>query len=329
MLYFEILEALEERPEDEGYLSRTSQIEDARSVFAADEEETGANAAPTPYVAILTTEEWTRFRSRFDMGIELEPVPNLRMTKAEVNYDSLTGSFHIPDQKDPSASASTFAFALDEKGVVFIDDHGTAERIVRSIQKTKRFRIPSLGRFLYDFLDQIVKDDLRLLEKYEDMLEEIEQAIDSGRTENPTSETNAIRSDLRKLLIHYDQLIDLTQELEENENGFFDQENLRYFKLFMSRMDRLYTTASSLRDYTTQIGDLYKAVLELRQNHIMTILTVVTTIFMPLTLITGWYGMNFRYMPELESELAYPLVFFLCILIIIGSLIFFKKKRWL
>ena len=94
-------------------------------------------------------------------------------------------------------------------------------------------------------------------------------------------------------------------------------------------MDRLYATASSLRDYTLQIGDLNKAHLELKQNHIMTILTVVTTIFMPLTLITGWYGMNFRYMPELDSVYAYPMVFGTCVLIIIFSLVYFKKKKWL
>ena len=313
MLFFDIKETLMERSVAEGDFSAIKEITED----------------PAPFAAVLSTEEWRQAKARFDMGIELDPISNLRMTKAEVNYDSLTGSFHIPDQKDPSASGTSFAFALDEKGVVFIDDHVMAEQIIRNIQRTKRFRIPSLGRFLYDFLDQIVKNDLRLLEKYEDMLEDIEQAIDSGHTENPTSQTNAIRSDLRKLLIHYDQLIDLAQELEENENGFFDQENLRYFKLFMNRTERLYASASSLRDYTMQIGDLYKAHLELRQNHIMTILTVVTTIFMPLTLITGWYGMNFRYMPELESELAYPAVFATCIVIIIGCLIFFKKKRWL
>ncbi|MBR2531347.1 MAG: magnesium transporter CorA [Lachnospiraceae bacterium] len=313
MLFFDIKETLVERSVAEGDFSAIKEITED----------------PTPFAAVLSTEEWRQAKARFDMGIELEPVSDVRMTKAEVNYDSLTGSFFIPDQKDPSASGMSFAFALDEKGVVFIDDQGAAEKIIRSIQKTKRFRIPSLGRFLYDFLDQIVKDDLRILEKYEDVLEDIEQAIDAGDAGNPASRTNAIRSDLRKLLIHYDQLIDLAQELEENENGFFDQENLRYFKLFMNRTERLYASVSSLKDYTMQIGDLYKAQLELRQNHIMTILTVVTTIFMPLTLITGWYGMNFRYMPELESEFAYPTVFAACILIIIGSLVFFKKKRWL
>ena len=61
----------------------------------------------------------------------------------------------------------------------------------------------------------------------------------------------------------------------------------------------------------------------------MTVLTVVTTIFMPLTLIVGWYGMNFRYMPELNYEWSYPVVIVLSILIVVISLIFFKKKKWL
>ena len=56
-------------------------------------------------------------------------------------------------------------------------------------------------------------------------------------------------------------------------------------------------------------------------------LTVVTTIFMPLTLIVGWYGMNFKYMPELESKMGYPVVILLSILIVVGSLIFFKIKK--
>ncbi|MBO5573533.1 MAG: magnesium transporter CorA [Clostridium sp.] len=282
-----------------------------------------------PFIVIVTREEWSRLKDRFDMGIELEPVSDVHMTRAEVNYDSLTGSFSIPDRADPSIGSSDFAFALDEKGIVFIDDTGAAEQIILNIQKTKRLRDPSLGRFIYDFLDYIVKDDLRLLEKYEDELDEIERKIELDDTGHSMAGTNAVRSDVRKLLIHYDQLIDLAQELEENENGFFAQDNLRYFRLFLSRMERLSGTASSLRDYTMQIGELNKAHLEAKQNNIMTILTVVTTIFMPLTLITGWYGMNFRYMPELDKRWAYPLVFGTCVLIITGSLIFFKKKKWL
>jgi magnesium transporter len=61
----------------------------------------------------------------------------------------------------------------------------------------------------------------------------------------------------------------------------------------------------------------------------MTLLTVITTIFMPLTLIAGWYGMNFRYMPELGWSLGYPVVIGISIAIVIACLVFFKKKNWL
>ena len=61
----------------------------------------------------------------------------------------------------------------------------------------------------------------------------------------------------------------------------------------------------------------------------MTLLTVVTSIFLPLTLIAGWYGMNFRYMPELEWKASYPVVILVSILIVVVCLVWFKKKKWL
>ncbi|MBQ1521683.1 MAG: Mg2+ transporter, partial [Erysipelotrichaceae bacterium] len=140
---------------------------------------------------------------------------------------------------------------------------------------------------------------------------------------------NVIRDHLRVLRTHYDRLIDLTQELEENENDFFAEENLRYFSLFSKRAGRLYDLSIALVDYTSQIRADFDANLTDKQNHIMTILTVVTTIFSPLTLITGWYGMNFKYMPELNSVYAYPIVFIVSLLIAILSLLFFKHKKWL
>lgn len=78
-----------------------------------------------------------------------------------------------------------------------------------------------------------------------------------------------------------------------------------------------------------QLRDMYHTQIDVKQNRIMTLLTVVTTIFMPLTLIVGWYGMNFRYMPELETKWGYPGVIGLSVAIIIGGLWFFKKKKWL
>lgn len=78
-----------------------------------------------------------------------------------------------------------------------------------------------------------------------------------------------------------------------------------------------------------QVRDLHQTMLEVKQNKMMNVLAVVSAIFMPLTLIVGWYGMNFKYMPELDVPIAYPVVIAVCILIVVLSIIFFKKKKLL
>ena len=282
------------------------------------------------YVAILSSSEWEKERDRFDMGIELEiDTKEIHNTKAEVNYDSMTGTFQIPDRNNMLENDFCFAFALDEKGIVFIDDSGKAEEMIEAIRSKKRWREPSLERFLYDFLEQIIDKDLAMMQKYEDELSEIEDSILKKQDQDDLVRVNEIRSDIRKLLVHYEQIIDMTQEFEENENGFFSEKNLRYIHLFMNLMARRHDSASSLRDYTMQVRDLYNVQIDVRQNSTMTVLTVVTTIFMPLTLIAGWYGMNFRYMPELEWIWSYPIVILVSILIVIFCLVLFKKKKWL
>ncbi len=287
-------------------------------------------ASKKQYVAVLSFEEWKQYSDSFDLGIEMDPdLSEIFTTKAEVNYDSLTGSFSIPDRTDFSNDDSKFAFVLDEKGIVFIDDEGKAGEIVKNVQSIKKWKLPSLERFIYDFLDVIVKDDIRLMERYERELDAMERAILDGDENLPSKRLNDIRSDIRDLRIHYEQLMDLGQEFEENENNFFKQENIRYFRLFLNRMARLHDTSTSLRDYTMQLRDLYKAHLDIKQNRIMTVLTVVTSIFLPLTLIAGWYGMNFRNMPELEWKWGYPVVIAISIVIVLGSLVFFRKKKWL
>ena len=282
------------------------------------------------YVAVLTTPEWKRDRDHFDMGIELEPdTGDIHNTKAEVNYDSLTGTFRLPDREHIEGQDFCFAFALDEKGIVFIDDSGKAEQMIGAIHRTTRWRKPSLERFLYDFLEQIVENDLSVMEHYEDELNRIEDEILNSQGQGDLGRVIEIHNDIRKLLVHYEQIIDMTQELEENENGFFSEENLRYIHLFMNLMARRHDSAASLRDHTMQVRDLHHAQMEVKQNRIMTLLTVITTIFMPLTLIAGWYGMNFRYMPELEWRFGYPAVILVSIAVVVFCLILFRKKKWL
>ena len=282
------------------------------------------------FVAGLTAKEWERGNALFDMGIDLDLNPEeIHSTKIEVNYDSLTGTFSLPDRANFTGEDRKFAFAVDEKGIVFIDDTNAAREIIEKIKNSRQWKMPCLERFLYDFLEQIVHEDLPLMEGFDTELNQIEKDILDKGESGHLKEINLIRSEIRELKIHYEQLIDFAQELEENENGFFQEENLRYFHMFSNRMASLYDTASSPRDYTMQLSDLYQSQIDLKQNRIMTILTVVTTIFMPLTLITGWYGMNFTYMPELDSPYGYPVIIVVALVIAVASLLYFKKKKWL
>ncbi|MBO4523854.1 MAG: magnesium transporter CorA [Ruminococcus sp.] len=282
------------------------------------------------FVAVLTSMEWLENREKFDMGIEMDiDLSAVHSTKAEVNYDSLTGTFSVPNRDDISSPTTNFAFALDEKGIVFIDDSGFVNKIISNIISTKKWAMPSLERFIFDFLEQIVSHDQQLLECVDKELDTIESDILDGEIQDPSQRVSRIRSDLRDLRVHYEQLLDLSQELEENENNFFSKENTRYFHLFTQRISRLHDITASLREYSIQIRDLYQSKLDIKQNRIMTLLTVITSIFMPLTLIAGWYGMNFKYMPELDYKAAYPVIIAVSLSIVIGSLIFFKKKKWL
>ena len=203
------------------------------------------------FVAVLTSAEGLANRDRFDMGIEMDiDLSSVHSTKAEVNYDSLTGTFSIPDRENISGPNVNFAFALDEKGIVFIDDSGFVSETISNIISSKRWAVPSLERFIYDFLEQIVRRDQIVLERVDKELDTIESDILGGDEKDPSQTVSRIRSDLRDMRIHYEQLIDLSQELEENENDFFNEDNTRYFHLFTQRVTRLHDITSSLREYS-------------------------------------------------------------------------------
>ena len=281
-------------------------------------------------VAVLNKEEWEKEKKDLPFSEEIDrELEEMLTSEANVNFDSLSGTFSIPDRSNLDNDDFRFAYALNKKEIVFVDDSGYVKDALEEIIRTKKWNTPCPERFLYDFLDQIVKDDLRTMEKFEKQLDEMEAGIQKDDKDISLNEANYIRGSIRYLLIHYEQLMDLAQELVENENGFFDEKNLHYFTSCISRLDRLYNNAASLRDYSIQIRDLYQESISVKQNNIMTLLTVVTSVFMPLTLITGWYGMNFKYMPELNMEVAYPAVLVVCILIVVVSLLYFKRKKWL
>ena len=117
-------------------------------------------------------------------------------------------------------------------------------------------------------------------------------------------------------------------EFEENENEYFEENGLNLFHLAENRIERLKNQAQMLREYGVQIQELFQAEIDIRQNRIMKILTIVTTLFLPLTLVTGWYGMNFTYMPELTWKYGYLAVTIMSVAVVLVCIWIMKKKKF-
>ncbi|MBQ9307761.1 MAG: magnesium transporter CorA [Clostridia bacterium] len=280
-----------------------------------------------PYVLAISPEEWEAVRVRLGMETDLD-MTRTRVTKAEVNLDALTGSLCIPRRDDLGGEPVVYGFALNARGMIFIDPNGEALQVIERIQGSKKWQNPTLERFVYDYLEQLIGGDLTLLEDIEERLSEMEDELLEGDLDGKMEEVLDIRSQVLALRRHYEQLIDFGQELEENENGFFHKSQLRFFEMFTKRVIRLQDLVTALRDHIVQVRELYQTQQQEKQNHLMGILTVVSTIFLPLTLIAGWFGMNFPNMPLLNVWWGYPLVIVLSFAIVVFLFRWFKKREW-
>ncbi len=164
-----------------------------------------------------------------------------------------------------------------------------------------------------------------MLESYERSLMEMEDEASHGLTDQFQNHLQPLRKQLLTLRSYYDQLADMTRELEDNEDRYFARKQLKYFGTAADRAERLKDRTSYLLEYAQQVRDAYQAIVDARQNENMKFLTIISTIFFPLTLITGWYGMNFENMPELET--GYPVIILVSVVVVLVCLMIFKKKK--
>ena len=218
----------------------------------------------------------------------------------------------------------------DEKEVkeFFIDNENTVQEQIEKIAGKKLRSGYTLERFLYDFLVLFFEEDLLFLQKLEQRINTIEEEVLRGQCPNFNLRMLYLKKKIAKSYRYYTQLTEVGQELLDNEVDFFEKEDLKLFDRFKDRAARLAGETQLLREYTMQVQDVYQSEISIRQNDVMKILTIVTAIFLPLTLIAGWYGMNFVHMPELTYRYGYPIIIVVSILIVILSLILFKKKKY-
>lgn len=187
--------------------------------------------------------------------------------------------------------------------------------------------IQSLGEVLYHFMNIQISGDLKHLEGFEASFTRLEESIftDSRKTDY-IQKFISIRKDLRRIKLYYEQFLNILNDVEANENGLFDRHSLKQFKILSNKIERLYTKVISLMDYISEIRSSYQAEVDLSLNKTMKVLTVISVIVLPLSLIAGWYGMNFN-MPEYGSQFGYPAVIILSVLVVTISIWYFRKHN--
>lgn len=188
----------------------------------------------------------------------------------------------------------------------------------------------TLERLVYSFLERLIYDGYSILEKLESEISDHEDRInDRNLDKDFNSQISGIRKELMLIDNYYQQLIAFGEELEENSSDLLAEENLHYFRAFTDKVSRLSNNTRMLQEYCVQVREAYHAQLEYDLNKIMKMFTVVTTIFLPLTLIVGWYGMNFTTMPELTWRYGYLFVIILSSIVAIICFVYFKKKKFM
>ncbi len=232
-------------------------------------------------------------------------------------------AFDWYDIYDVEAEPEKILIYLDADDVFFLCENELSYRKAVSVFHTA----DTNERAMYDFLQGLIRGDTKHLEQLEDTIVGLEDAVIT-REEECVHEIVNLRRELLRLKKYYEQLQSIADELCENDNGLLSEESLRWFSIWESRVERLLRAVLNLRDYLTQVREAYQAQIDIRQNELMKFFTVVTSIFLPLSLIAGWYGMNFINMPELRWRFGYPVIIGMCALIVAGEIVLFKKKRW-
>lgn len=186
----------------------------------------------------------------------------------------------------------------------------------------------SIEKLAANYLSSLTHRDGRELDEIEDIISKFEDAVlTDGKTENMNTQILKIKRKLLKLRCFYEHLSDIADMLVKNENGILNGKRMKYIKDFGADTEKLISKVDMLRESLVQLREAYQASLDLKLNNTMKLFTVIATIFLPLTLITSWYGMNFKFMPELNWHYGYVYVIALSIAVAVGCIIYFRKKK--
>lgn len=248
--------------------------------------------------------------------------------KLETYGECIQGTMKIPRGHKGQISTQDFGFYLRGHELLLIGDGSLPGTLVGKLE-SGRYGVTSPSGLLLLLFELLIEDDVLYLGAQEAALSDMEEQLLGHLPVNFHETIIRYRKQYQTYHSYYEQLADIGEQMQGDFGWELTMEERTAWQLYANRALRLHDHTERLREDLIQIRELYQSLIDVQQNKVMSILTVVTTIFLPLTLIAGWYGMNFPGMPEFRWRYAYPVVILVSVGIVVLEIMFFRKKGML
>jgi magnesium transporter len=219
---------------------------------------------------------------------------------------------------------SNFVLSFQEK-------EGDAFGPVRERIRKGGNRIRRLGPdfLVYALIDAIVDSYFAVLERVGERIEVLEEELIADPSPKTLNGIHGLKKEMLFLRKAVWPLREVINSIERTESALVKKETGIFFRDIYDHVIQVIDTVETYRDMLGSMFDTYLSSLSNRMNEVMKVLTIIATIFIPLTFLAGIYGMNFKFMPELDWRWGYPAVWIIIVAVAVTMLFFFKKKKWL
>ncbi len=216
-----------------------------------------------------------------------------------------------------------FSFQEGKKGDIF---DPIRERI-----RNGKGRIRKMGAdyLAYGLIDAVVDHYFIILEKLGERIEVLEEALVTQPTTQTLKEIHSLKREMIFLRKAVWPLREVINSLARGESPLIQESTRVYLRDVYDHTIQVIDTIETFRDMVSGMLDIYLSSVSNRLNSVMKVLTIIATVFMPLTFLAGVYGMNFKFMPELEWRWGYPLIWAIMIAVGAFMLAYFRRKKWL
>jgi magnesium transporter len=204
--------------------------------------------------------------------------------------------------------------------------NGVRKRILNNAGRIRRMGIAYLT---WAIMDAVVDEYFVLLDHIGNGIEEFEERAVDEKDQNIIPDIQKIKQDLLRMRRVVWPLRESIQALMRLDSEWIAPELTPFFKDLHDNVIQAADSVETYRELIAGVIEVNLSAVSNRMNNVMKVLTIISTIFIPLTFIVGVYGMNFKNMPELEFIFAYPITWAVMIIIAVGMLLFFKHRRWL